>query len=242
MRSASRRTATRELGGRHVVDVGREVVVGHGVGVAARGLDGAVELAHGVVLRLREHQVLEQVGEAGLARGLVLVARADAEPGHVADAGRGRVGREHDRRGRWQAPLADAERPERRARDLDGRPPAPPPRARRRRAGAARRAPPRRRRDRARAAGALRGRARESHDRHHDRGSRRRASKFRRHREAEILHDARVGAGGRRAAWPGVARHARVEVVVARRRTQAVAVAGSNAEGLAVTSPMYVKP
>ena len=56
-----------------------------GVDLRTRGFHKPVELSIPVCLGLVEHQMLEQVGEAGLAR--FLVARTDAEPSVVADGG-----------------------------------------------------------------------------------------------------------------------------------------------------------
>jgi hypothetical protein len=64
----------RDLRRRQVVDVRGEVVIRHGVGVAARRLDSPVELVGRHALGLGEHQVLEQVGQAGLTGRLVLIA------------------------------------------------------------------------------------------------------------------------------------------------------------------------
>ena len=71
-------------------------VVGRGVGVrrAPLGLDQAVVLLRSVVLGPGEHEVLEEMGDAGDARALV--DRAGPVPdGHVHGAG-GRVGREQE--------------------------------------------------------------------------------------------------------------------------------------------------
>ena len=65
---------------------------GRGVGLAADRLEQAVELAGAEVLGLVEHEVLEEVRDAGAA--VALVARADAEPGLEGDDRRGVVGQE----------------------------------------------------------------------------------------------------------------------------------------------------
>ena len=60
--------------------VGSAVGVGGAVGVAAVGVDEEIELADAYVFRAFEHHVLEEVGEAGAARALVL------RPHFVGDA------------------------------------------------------------------------------------------------------------------------------------------------------------
>jgi hypothetical protein len=100
-----------EAVGGDLVDVGGVVVRGGGVGVAADLFHAAVELAGGPgAPGLGEHQVFEQVGEAGLAGRGVLVARADPEPAGVAEAGGGGVGGEDHLQAVVQAPLGEAER------------------------------------------------------------------------------------------------------------------------------------
>ena len=83
----------RQLVGRHAEAVVGPVDPGRGVGLAAGRLDHAIELAGRQRLGLAEHQVLEQVREAGLAR--LLVARADAEPGLERHDGHRRIDRAH---------------------------------------------------------------------------------------------------------------------------------------------------
>ena len=109
------------LGGRDVVDVGGEVVIGHGVGAAADRVHLVVEGVGGGVLGLGEHQVLEQVRQAGLAGGRLLVARADAEPGRVADRRRPRIGQQHHLEAVVEPPLGHRQRPQRGAGDLGRR-------------------------------------------------------------------------------------------------------------------------
>jgi hypothetical protein len=67
-----------DLVGREVFEIGREILAGEGVVVAAVFFDEARELALGVLRRALEHHVLEHVGEPGAAHHLV--ARADLVP------------------------------------------------------------------------------------------------------------------------------------------------------------------
>ena len=93
-----------------LVDVGGKVVVGHRVRVGAGLLHAPVELPGGArLLCLGEHEVLEQVGQPGLAGVGVLVARADPEPGHVGDARRRLIGDQHHLEPVPVAPLADGQ-------------------------------------------------------------------------------------------------------------------------------------
>ena len=62
---------------------------GGGVAFRARLLERAIEAARGVLLGLVEHQVLEEVGEPGLAD--LFVTRAHGKPGVVAHHGGARV-------------------------------------------------------------------------------------------------------------------------------------------------------
>jgi|GEM_PF-6405152 len=95
--------------GRDVVGVRGAVVVGRSVARAAHGFDRAIEGARGRPSGLREHEVLEQVGKAGLAGGGVLVAGADTIGGHVAHAGGAVVGDGEDLEPARQPPRADGQ-------------------------------------------------------------------------------------------------------------------------------------
>ena len=86
IRSASSQSAELELVGRQRLEVVRPVEPGRAVHRAAGGLDERDVLGLGDVPRALEHDVLEEVGEAGLARDLVL--RADVVPEVDRDDGR----------------------------------------------------------------------------------------------------------------------------------------------------------
>ncbi len=91
-----------ELVGRDVLVVVGPVVPGGGVGLGAGALEELVEAARGEVLRLVEHQVFEEVGDARLA--LPLVPRPHAEPRVVRHHGGARV--DHDQH---PQPVAEGE-------------------------------------------------------------------------------------------------------------------------------------
>ena len=94
-----------QLVGRQAEAVVGPVDPGRGVGLAAGGLDDAIELAGRQRLGLAEHQVLEQVREAGLAD--LLVARADPEPGLVRHDRRAAIDGAHHAEPVAQAPAPD---------------------------------------------------------------------------------------------------------------------------------------
>ncbi len=65
----------------HPLEIGGVVVAGEGVLLAAEAGDGLREGAHRVLLGALEHQVLEEVGDAGLAERII--GRTVAVPDHV---------------------------------------------------------------------------------------------------------------------------------------------------------------
>ena len=90
MRSASKLIIGLERRRRHRLVEGGVVVGGEGVFAAADLGDGAVELAGLVVGRALEHQMFEEMGDAGFAGRLV--GAADLVPDHVGDDRRAVVG------------------------------------------------------------------------------------------------------------------------------------------------------
>ena len=75
------------------LEVGRVVVGREGVLLAAEGGDDIGELARRMLGRSLEHQVLEEMRDAGLAERIV--GRAVAIPDHVGDDRRAPVGNDH---------------------------------------------------------------------------------------------------------------------------------------------------
>ena len=80
-----------ELVRRHLLEVDRVILVGLPVVVAAVVLDEAGELAVGDVLRALEHQVLEQVREAGAALAARFATRRCRPPRPTRPAPRDRA-------------------------------------------------------------------------------------------------------------------------------------------------------
>ena len=78
----------------HLLEIGGEVGAGEGVLHSADFGDEFGELALGMGLRALEHQVLEEMGDARLARRIV--GRAVTVPDHVGDDGGAMVGNDHD--------------------------------------------------------------------------------------------------------------------------------------------------
>ena len=78
----------------HALEIGGVVVGGEGVLLAAEPRDGLRELAGRVLLGALEHQVLEEMGDAGLAERIV--GRAVAVPDHVGDDRRAVIGNDDD--------------------------------------------------------------------------------------------------------------------------------------------------
>ena len=75
------------------LEIGGVVVGGEGVLLAAERRDDLAELARRVPARALEHQMLEEMGDAGLADRIV--GRAVAVPDHVRDDGHAAVGHDH---------------------------------------------------------------------------------------------------------------------------------------------------
>ncbi len=76
------------------LEVARDVVAGEGVVLAAEAGDDLRELAERDLVRRLEHQVLEEVGDARDALGLV--GGADLVPDHVRDDGCAVIRDHHD--------------------------------------------------------------------------------------------------------------------------------------------------
>lgn len=74
--------------------VGGVVPGGEGVVVAAIARNGARKLARRNLPRALEHQVFEEMGDAGMAARLI--GSADTIPDHVRDHGRAAIGNHHD--------------------------------------------------------------------------------------------------------------------------------------------------
>ena len=83
-----------ELVARHALEVAGVVDRGEGVLLPADGRNDLRETAGRVLGRALEHQMLEKMGEAGLARRLV--GRADLVPDHVGNDWRAMIGDDHD--------------------------------------------------------------------------------------------------------------------------------------------------
>ena len=77
-----------------LLEIGGEIVAGEGVLLAADLGDEFRELALGMALGALEHQMLEEMGDAGLARRIV--GRAVAVPDHMGDDGGAMVGNDDD--------------------------------------------------------------------------------------------------------------------------------------------------
>ena len=80
----------REMLARRALEIGRVVGRREGVFLPAEGRDGAAEVAERILGGALEHQVFEEMGDAGLAGRLV--GRADLVPHHVSDDRRAVVG------------------------------------------------------------------------------------------------------------------------------------------------------
>ena len=76
------------------LEIGGVVGGGEGVLVAADRRDALAELVAGMLRRALEHQMLEEMRDAGLAGGLV--GRADLVPDHMGHDRRAVVGDHHD--------------------------------------------------------------------------------------------------------------------------------------------------
>ncbi len=94
MRSASNSIIVAERVGRHRLVEGGVVVGGEGVLAAADLGDLGAELAGRMVGRALEHQVLEEMRDAGFSGRLV--GAADLVPDHMGDDRRAMVGDNHD--------------------------------------------------------------------------------------------------------------------------------------------------
>ena len=88
-----------------LLEIGGEVRPGEGVLLPADRGDEFGELALGMGVGALEHQVLEEMGDAGLARRIV--GRAVAVPDHVRDDGRAMVGNDHDLEAVLQREMGD---------------------------------------------------------------------------------------------------------------------------------------
>ena len=86
--------------------VGGDVLAGEGVVLAAEPGDDLGELADRDLVGRLEHQVLEEVGDAGDALGLV--GGADLVPDHVRDDGRPVIGDDDDLHAVGERELAGA--------------------------------------------------------------------------------------------------------------------------------------
>ena len=82
-----------EMLARGALEIAGVVARREGVLLAADGRDRLGELALRVILRALEHQMFEEMGEPGLAGGLV--GGADPVPDHVGDDRRAVVGDDH---------------------------------------------------------------------------------------------------------------------------------------------------
>ena len=91
-----------------LLEIGGEIVAGEGVLHAADLGNEFRELALGMALRAFEHQVFEEVGDAGFARRIV--GRAVAVPDHVGDDGRAMIGNDHDVEAVGQGEIHDMRR------------------------------------------------------------------------------------------------------------------------------------
>ena len=76
------------------LEVCGRVLAGEGVVLAAEASDDFGELADRDLVGRLEHQMLEEVGDAGTSA--LLVGGADPVPDHVGDDGRAVVGDDHD--------------------------------------------------------------------------------------------------------------------------------------------------
>ena len=77
-----------------LLEIGGEIVAGEGVLHAADLGDEFRELALGMALRAFEHEMFEEMGDAGFARRIV--GRAVAVPDHVGDDRRAMIGNDDD--------------------------------------------------------------------------------------------------------------------------------------------------
>ena len=77
-----------------LLEIGGEIVAGEGVLLAADLGDEFRELALGMLLGALEHQMLEEMGDARLARRIV--GRAVAVPDHMGDDGGAMIGNDDD--------------------------------------------------------------------------------------------------------------------------------------------------
>jgi hypothetical protein len=90
----------------HALEIGSGVVAGERVVLAAQARHDLGEFAGRDLFRGLEHQMLEEMGDAGDARRLV--RRADAVPHHVGHHGRAIVGHHNALHAVGQRELADA--------------------------------------------------------------------------------------------------------------------------------------
>ena len=93
MRSASNSISVLQLLARDALEIAGVVARGEGVFLAADGGDHLGEAAGRILRGALEHQMLEEMREAGLARRLV--GGADLVPDHVGDDRRAAVGNHH---------------------------------------------------------------------------------------------------------------------------------------------------
>ena len=106
MRSASICHDVRQPVLGHALEIGGDVVIGEGVVLAAVLGDDLGELAGRDLVGALEHQMLEEMGDAGGARRLV--GGADLVPDHLGHDRRAMIGDDQDLQAVLKRELADA--------------------------------------------------------------------------------------------------------------------------------------